>query len=187
MRKILYLTFLVLLLLPAPATGADPSRSRFTSLFCPECWTYLSGQGTTDMKGNCATCGKYPLELEVRIVSWFWSPQEHLWLKNPVQGAHREESLATLTRPGPELLRAFYCPEHRSFDGVRLPLLETTVCAADSKPMVMAWASRRTWFWCDMEGGWTLTRCPEDPIKHCCSARTGLLLATPEPGPIAGE
>jgi hypothetical protein len=139
------------------------------------------------MKGNCAACGKYPLELEVQTLSWFWSPGKHLWLQNPAPDALPTESLAAVTRPGPGLTRAYYCPEHRSFYGVRLPLLQTMVCAEDGKPMVLAWASHRTWFWCEMAGGWALTRCPEDPIKHCCTPRTGRLLAMPEPGPFAED
>ncbi|HVR85079.1 MAG TPA: hypothetical protein VMU54_12255 [Planctomycetota bacterium] len=187
MRKLLSLTLLALLMLPAPAASADPARSRFSSLFCPECWTYLYGHGATDLKGNCAACGKYPLELEVQTMSWFWSPQKHLWLQDPMKGTLPAESLAAVTRPGPGLSRAHYCPEHRNFKGVRLPLLQRMVCAEDGKPMVLAWASHRTWFWCEWDGGWSLTRSPEDPIKHCCTPRTGLLLATPQRGPMAGD
>ncbi|HLY75629.1 MAG TPA: hypothetical protein VKU80_16020 [Planctomycetota bacterium] len=139
------------------------------------------------MKGNCAACGKYPLELEVQTISWSWSPKKHVWLQESVQGSLQSESLAAVTRPGPGLVRAYYCPEHRSFTGVRLPLIQTMVCARDGKPMVAAWASHRTWFWCETNVGWALTRCPEDPAKHCCTPRTGLLLATPEPGPMAEE
>jgi len=187
MRKLLSLTLLALLMLPAPAASADPARSRFSSLFCPECWTYLYGHGATDLKGNCAACGKYPLELEVQTMSWYWSPQNHLWLQDPMKGTLPAESLAAVTRPGPGLSRAHYCPEHRNFKGVRLPLLQRMVCAEDGKPMVLAWASHRTWFWCEWDGGWSLTRSPEDPIKHCCTPRTGLLLATPQRGPMAGD
>jgi len=188
MRKTLSLTLLgLLLLLPSTAASADPSRSRFTSLFCPECWSYLFGHGTTDLKGNCAACGKYPLELEVQTMSWWWSADRHLCAQEPLPGALREESLAAVTRPGPRLVRAFYCPEHRSFHGVRLPLLQAMVCAADSKPMVSVWASRRTWFWCQSEGVWAPAACPMNPVQKCCTPRTGLLLATPEPGPIAEE
>jgi len=190
MRKILFLTLLsilVFLLLAAPVASAVPSGGQFTSLFCPECWTYLFGHGVTDMKGNCAACGKYPLELEVRTMSWFWSPREHRWLQEPVKNSTREESLAVLARPGRGIFRAFYCPEHRTFNGVRLPLLPIVVCAVDGKPMAEVQATRRTWFWCEMEGLWTATPCPMNPVQKCCTPRTGLLLATPEPGPLAEE
>ena len=187
MMKLLRLTFLGLLLLPAPAASADASQSRFTSLFCPECWTYLFGHGATDLRGNCTACGKYPLEMEVQSQSWYWSRNEHRWTREPIPNSPREESLAAVTRPGPKIFQASYCPEHRSFNGVRLPLLPTVVCAVDSKPMVSVLATRRTWYWCEFEGLWASAPCPMNPVQKCCTPRTGVLLAVPEPGPLAEE
>ena len=119
-------------------------------------------------------------------MSWSWSSRQRRWLQGSVESSTREESLAVVTRPGPGLFRAFYCPEHRVFNGVRLALLSTVVCAVDGKEMPEVWATRRTWF-CDMEGLWTATPCPMNPGQKCCTPRTGLLLATPEPGPLAEE
>ncbi|HLY12520.1 MAG TPA: hypothetical protein VKW04_24670 [Planctomycetota bacterium] len=190
MKKILSLTLLALLLLPASESSSKASR--YTALFCPECWTYLSGHGTTDMRGNCAACGKYPLELEVQTMKWFWCSHQSRWLQEECKdsarlpGCTREDSLAVVAKPGPDLVRAAYCPLHRSFNGVRMPLVGIMTCAVDGRPMVSVWAARRTWFWCDMEGQWVGSPCPLNPVKHCCTAHEGLLLATPEPGPIAG-
>ena len=199
MKKLLSIPVLTLLLLAlSPVEGQSASAvpaqpSRFTSLFCPECWTYLFGHGTTDLRGNCATCGKYPLELEVQTVKWFWCARQHRWLQEECKDHARfrccslEDSLALVTRPGPELVRAAYCPLHRSFNGIRMPLLQIMTCAEDGRPMVSVWAARRTWFWCGMEGQWATSPCPLDPVKHCCSRKTGLLLATPEPGPLVKQ
>jgi hypothetical protein len=193
MRRLLSLTFVSLLLLPAFSSSAAPASSRYTALFCPECWTYLYGQGSTDMKGNCAACGKYPLELEVQTMKWFWCADKHRWLQEPcAQHSHRNhclpaESMALVAKPGPDLGRAAYCPLHQSFTAVRLPLVGVKVCAQCSRPMVSAWATRRTWFWCEHEGYWAASACPENPVLHCCTKRQGLLLATPEPGPLAEQ
>src|SRR5436189_3437881 len=81
MKTLLYLTVGVILAMPSTATRETPATSRYTALFCPECWTYLYGPGSTNMMGNCAACGKYPLELEVRTMKWFWCDTQHLWLE----------------------------------------------------------------------------------------------------------
>src|SRR6185295_4675785 len=131
----------------------------------------------------------YPLELEVQTMRWYWCEAKHLWLAEKCAG-HQDpgfESLATVTRSGPTLQRALYCPEHQSFTGFRLPLIQTMVCAVDQKPMTPVWATQRTWFWCESEGQWAASPYPMDPVKHCCTPRTGLLVATPEPGPLAEE
>jgi hypothetical protein len=191
MRKILSLSLLALLLLSGPAPSARTSR--FTALFCPECWTYLFGHGTTDLRGNCAACGKYPLEIEVQEMKWFWCSRQHRWLTEECkENAERrcctmEDALAAVEKPGPGLLRAAYCPLHRSFNGVRMPLLGILTCASDGRPMTPVWAVRHTWFWCAMEGQWIGSRCALDPVKHCCTPHEGLLVATPEPGPIAEQ
>lgn len=190
MRKILICTgLLAVLLLPGTPGTAESSRSRFTALFCPECWSYLVGHGALDLKGNCENCGKYPLELEVQTMRWYWCEAQLRWLVEPC-ARHDDmgfESLATVTRSGPTLERAAYCPEHRSFTGVALPFIKAKACPVDLKPMTAVWATRRTWFWCESEGQWAASPCPMDSMKHCCTPRTGLLVATPEPGPLAEE
>jgi hypothetical protein len=190
MRKILYLTLAVLLILP-PLAVSNASPSRFTALFCPECWTYLHGHGSVDMKGNCAACGKFPLELEVQTIRSFWCAQKHVWLQSacPRSPAERcctgTESLAVVAKAGPKLVRAAYCPADRTFKGLRLPFIQVMACAECARPMVPVWAAKRAWYWCELEGYWAATPCPMDPVRHCCARHEGLLLATPEPGPIA--
>jgi len=191
MKTLLYLTLGAFLALPAMAPEETPADTRYTALFCPECWTYLHGPGATNMMGNCAACGKYPLELEVRNMKWFWCGTQLRWLEeacpqNPLRHCcARWESMAAVTRPGPELHRTSYCPEHRSFHGVRMPLVQVMVCAQGGKPMTAAWAVHRAWYWCGTEGFWAATPCPMEKVKHCCAKYEGLLLATPETGPIA--
>ena len=188
MKTLLYITCAALLAMPSTATK---ETSRYTALFCPECWTYLYGPGSTNMMGNCAACGKYPLEMEVRNMKWFWCGSQHHWLEETCKEDPLRhcctlwESMAAVTRPGPELARTFYCPEHRSFTGMRLPLLQVMVCTQGGKPMLTVCAARRAWYWCKMEGVWASTPCSMDKVKHCCAKYEGLLLATPEPGPIA--
>jgi hypothetical protein len=193
MRKLLLLPLAAALLLPLAATTSPLQAPSYTALFCPEEWIFLLGGGATDMKGNCAACGKYPLELEVQQQPWFWCTTQRRWLQEPCKENFlrhcdlAEESVAVVTRPGPGLLRAFYCPEHRSFNGVKLPLVGVTVCAENGKPMAWAWATSRTWFWCELEGVWAAAPCPMNPVKHCCARHEGLLLATPETGPYAQQ
>ena len=193
MKTLLTLTLGVFMVLPSTATRETPASSRYMALFCPECWTYLYGPGSTNMMGNCAACGKYPLELEVRTMKWFWCGTQNLWLAEACNEAAlrhcctRWESMAAVTRPGPGLHRSFYCPEHRRFAGMRLPLLQLMVCPEGGKPMATAWAARRAWYWCGMEGTWAATPCPEEKVQHCCVKFEGLLLATPESGPLARQ
>jgi hypothetical protein len=189
MRKIISIAFVLLLNLPsALSSTAAPG---YTTLFCPECWQYLSGDGSTDLKGNCAACGKYPLELEVQTMSWFWCRRQHQWLRSPCLAAAMErcctleESQAVVAGTGSNLVSTSYCPLHRTFKGYRLPVLGLMVCVDCARPMEPVRAVRRAWFWCVSEGYWAATPCPMDPVKHCCARREGLLLATPVPGPIA--
>lgn len=190
MRRILYPALLAFLVLPSSAQSKAP---RYSVLFCPEEWVYLVGDGATDLKGNCSACGKLPIDLEVRNRMWFWCGTLKVWLEKPcAENAARhcdvpEESIALVAGPGPNLLPAWYCPEHRSFNGVRLPLLDLMVCAENGKPMVQAWTARRAWYWCAMEGVWAAVPCPMHPLKGCCEKREGLLLSAPEPGPLAGQ
>src|SRR5436190_23790214 len=72
MMKILKIALLGSVLSLAASKSLPGESTRFNALFCPECWTYLWGGGTLDMKGNCAECGKYPVELEGRSMSWWW-------------------------------------------------------------------------------------------------------------------
>jgi hypothetical protein len=191
MKTLLYITVAALLAMPSTATKETQGHPRYTALFCPEEWVFLVGDGATDMKGNCAACGKYPLELEVRNLPWFWCTTQRLWLEepckeNPLRHCDTaEESIAAVTRPGPTLLHAFYCPEHRTFNGVKLPLVGVMVCPENGKPMAAVWATQRAWYWCTLEGLWAMVPCPMNPVKHCCAKSEGLLLATPELGPYA--
>ena len=171
--------------------AAAPPETRFTSQYCPECRIYLWAAGATDMKGNCAACGKYPVELEVQRATWYWCSLEKNWLRSPCAEhaarlcCAREESLAAVVPAGPELSREAYCPGDRTFAMGRLPLLGLKVCGICYRPAVNVPAARRTWFWCESEGMWATSACPMNEIRNCCAKQEVLLLAKPEFGPIA--
>src|SRR5262245_28301860 len=111
-RKLLFLVGIVFILAANSAANPAPA-GRFSKMFCPECWSYLGGADSVDTKRNCATCGKYPVELEVAQKSWFWCGHEGMWLEAPCKESPREraeESIALLVRSGPKLIPSWYCP-----------------------------------------------------------------------------
>ena len=191
MVKILKIALLGGALLLGAAKSASGEASAFNALFCPECWTYLWGGGSLDMKGNCAECGKYPIELEAGRMSWWWCTEEQKWAATECQENARkhcctqEESVAAVVAAGPGTFETWYCPLHREFLVMRLPMLMQVVCLSCTRPTVKVPAVERSWYWCRSEGLWAPTACPMDPVKACCAKRSGRLLAYPHSGPIA--
>jgi hypothetical protein len=188
MTKVVNTALLGVILFLGATNPAGAQRIAFKTLFCPECWTYLWGGGALDPKGNCAECGKYPVELETRRMSWWWCAKENRWTEGPgddPKGASApEESLAVVV-PKSEVVGVWYCPGHQSFQVCRLPLIQQVVCVSCARPAVRAFGSERTWYWCKNDGLWMPTPCSPKPGKGCCEKRSGMLLAQPESGPIA--
>jgi hypothetical protein len=145
------------------------------------------------MKGNCAACGKYPVELRVGVAEWWWCAREGQWRETPCADSAarsccaREESPALAEFFGPEGFAAWYCPRDRTFRTFGLAILGTRVCANCGRPAVKVHAAKRTWFWCDSEGIWALEACSMNPVRRCCVKREGLLLAMPRSGPFAAK
>jgi hypothetical protein len=191
MKKILSLTLLGGLLLLGSATLAPASTGAFTTQFCPQCWEYLFGAGSLDMRGNCGVCGKYPVEIEAQQVSWWWCSLGKKWRRAPSPEnwmrscCTQEESLAMVSAPGPQVVEAWYCPAHRQFYVARIPIVMQTVCRICARPAVRVETRERAWYWCENDGVWGGTPCPLDPVRHCCAKREGTLLVRLEPGPIA--
>jgi hypothetical protein len=191
-KKPSFLLVAALLLLPAASSSAR-TGGLFEALFCPECWEYLWGGGSLDMKGNCAACGKYPVQLEAQTARWWWCSHELKWLKGPCDenaARHccaREESLAVEAPLGPKVFAAWYCPAHRSFGTVELPILGIKMCGTCARPAVPVHATKRAWYWCTSEGLWGQEPCAADPTLKCCTKREGLLLVKPPAGPMAGN
>jgi hypothetical protein len=188
MRKILNITVVGILLFLGASGPARAQRSAFATLFCPECWAYRWGGGALDLKGNCAECGKYPVELEARRVSWWWCAKEHFWRETPGKDGKgcsvREDSLAIVV-PRSEVIDVWYCPGHQAFRVWRLPVTRQMVCVPCARPAVRTFGSERAWYWCQSDGLWAPAPCPLNPAKGCCTKRSGMLLAQPDSGPIA--
>ena len=191
MVKIIRIALLGSLLLLGAAKSVSGESAADKALFCPECWTYLWGGGSLDMKGNCAECGKYPVELEVRRMSWWWCTEEQKWSPTECRENVRkhcciqEESAAAVVAAGPGTFEAWYCPFDHAFRVLRLPIVMQVVCQACARPAVKVNGVERSWTWCHDEGLWAPEACPMDPVKGCCVKRGGTLLAHPESGPIA--
>jgi hypothetical protein len=191
MKKVLSLTLLGGLLLLSSAAPAPASTTRFTTLFCPQCWEYLIGADVLDMMGNCGVCGRYPVEFEARRMSWWWCTLGKKWRLSPSpenrmkRCCTEEESLALVSAPGPEVVGAWYCPAHREFSVARIPILMQTVCRTCARPAVRVEAREMAWYWCEYDGVWGVTACPLDPVRRCCTKRNGMLLVKVDPGPIA--
>ena len=130
MMKILKIALLGSVLSLAASKSLPGESTRFNALFCPECWTYLWGGGTLDMKGNCAECGKYPVELEGRSMSWWWCAEQQKWNATACEQNARkhcctqEESIAAVVGPGPGSFETWYCPEHRAFRVAQLQVFD---------------------------------------------------------------
>jgi hypothetical protein len=187
MRKMLTVGALGMLLLLGAVPPATDEPAPFRTLFCPECWTYVWGGGSLDLKGNCARCGRYPLELEVRRLSWWWCSNEHHWRKVPGKngtGCVEEESLAVVV-PRSEAVGVGYCPGHRTFRVCRLPVTGQEVCIACFRPAVRTFGSERAWHWCRINRLWASEPCSLNEAEGCCEKRSGMLLAHPDSGPIA--
>ncbi|HLY74661.1 MAG TPA: hypothetical protein VKU80_11140 [Planctomycetota bacterium] len=188
-KRLLFILLTGLLLLLAASSSSKPAGS-FEALFCPQCWDYLWGAGSVDLKGNCAACGKYPVALEGQTAMWWWCSSQERWLEAPCdQSAVRhccagEESIA-LVSPGADVFWAWYCPVHRTFDGVTLPVLGIPICGTCARPAVKVQATRRAWYWCESEGVWNPSACPLDPVRKCCAKHQGILLVSPQPRPWA--
>jgi hypothetical protein len=188
MLKILSTALLGTLLFLGAPIPARAEQIAFKTLFCPECWTYLGGGGALDLQGNCAQCGKYPVELETRRMSWWWCAKENRWSEAPADdpkgSSAPEESLAVVV-PRSETLGVWYCPRDQSFQVCRLPLIQQVICATCARPAVRTFGSERAWTWCESDGLWTPAPNPPNPGKGCGVRRSGILLAYPDPGPIA--
>jgi hypothetical protein len=188
--SILLAVSLSFLLTSSTSAKLGPGTS---AAFCPECWEYVWGAGSTDMKGNCAACGKYPVQLEVQVVQWWWCSQKKGWLESPCleitarRCCSGEESLALTAPSGSGMFQTFYCPAHRSFRTIALPMLGTRVCASCGRPAVPAFAMSRAWYRCQMEGVWAPEACEMNPVRKCCTKREGLLLVKAQSGPIASR
>jgi len=172
---------------------AETASVRFSAPFCPDCWSYLVAPGSLDMKGNCASCGKYPVDLDVQRMEWFWCGREKAWRRAPCaenwmkRCCQGEESLAALVPPGAGVFEAWYCPAHQAFAVIQIPILAQWRCKVCARPAVKVNAQERGWFWCEMEGMWNETPCAMNALRKCCEKRGGLLLVKPEAGPIARE
>lgn len=191
MRKILSFSLLTLVLVLGGAGPPSSDASAFKTLFCPQCWEYLWGAGSLDMKGNCAECGKYPVELDVRPFSWWWCSEAKQWKESACERAGeracctRKESLAAVVPAGPGVTKAWYCPAHDAFKVVSLPIVKVMMCSACGRPAVRVPAVERSWYWCANEGQWSEVECSMNPVRACCARSAGMLFAAPDAGPIA--
>jgi hypothetical protein len=182
MRKIIFLGVVAGLILLGAAQAAPPPSAPFEAAFCPECWEYLWFSGSTDMKGQCALCGRYPVNLDVQVMTWFWCGTGQKWLRAPCAENRKKHcctgvnSLAVAEASGQSVRGAWYCPAHRSFGVYALPLLGRMVCAECVRPAVRVQAIDRAWYWCLNEGVWAEAPCPMNPVAKCCTKRSGLLL-----------
>jgi len=192
MRRVFALSFvggLLLCFCGAGAPAAAPARLKIP--FCPDCWQYLWVPEGLDAKGNCVACGKYPVELEADLVSWFWCARGNKWLrapcnKNPLKRCcTQKETSAALVTSGPEVIDRWYCPADRTFAVCSVPILMRFICKNCARPAVEVTAIERTWYWCETDGVWAPEACRMSPVKKCCSEHQGLLLVSPDFGPIS--
>ncbi|HXX92823.1 MAG TPA: hypothetical protein VEN81_04270 [Planctomycetota bacterium] len=191
LRKAVVVGLVAGLLLMGAAPTSSASKATFKAQFCPECWEYLEGPGSVDMKGNCQACGKYPVEIEASRMSWWWCGLEKKWRRAPCpenwmkRCCTEEESLALVSTPGPDVTDAWYCPAHRQFYVIRIPILMQAVCRICARPAVRAQSKEMAWYWCEYDGVWSAAPCPMAPARKCCVKRDGTLLVKIDPGPIA--
>jgi thiosulfate/3-mercaptopyruvate sulfurtransferase len=156
----------------------SPSESRpRKDFFCPECWKFLSEPGDLDHDGRCSVSGKKPVEVDVVTVNWFWCRLHEAWHRRPCgkDSSAPSGSTALLVPAGSEAVtERAYCPEHRMISDFAVPGMK---CPIDGKPLVGADTVERRWYWCRIEKAWLQRPSPSNGTMHCCSARSGMVLA----------
>jgi hypothetical protein len=187
MRKFILFAAVAGFFLLGAAQAASPTPAPFQAAFCPECWEFLWFSGSTDMKGQCALCGRYPVNLDVQIRTWFWCGTGQKWLPAPCAENRKKHccaavnSLAVAEAGVQGVRNAWYCPTHRSFEVTPLPVVGRMVCVECLRPAVRVQAIFRAWYWCSNEGLWADAPCPMNPVMKCCAKRGGFLLkASPD-------
>jgi thiosulfate/3-mercaptopyruvate sulfurtransferase len=155
--------------------------------FCPECWRFLDETWDLDLQGRCLASRKDPVSLEGVTARWLWCRTHDAWHRRPCgKGVLVASDVTALLVPkGSERVTArAYCPQDRMFSDLGR---EGLGCPKCGKPMIMADAVERSWFWCSSEKAWLTKRCSLHRTLHCCSARSGIVLALPWEVPLLGQ
>jgi hypothetical protein len=165
----------------APRSFPQEDSSSLEVAFCPECWMYVPGTFAFQ-RATCHLCGKPTVEAPAGVARWLWCPHHSAWHRRPcpessyLPSLREEVSIVWKMNPHSGLVfKEWYCPQCKAFrDSPEAPRDRCHVC---EKPLVRAEAVESTWFWCTRQSRWASTRCPQDPVDHCCQIRTGVLLA----------
>ncbi len=186
MMRLMSLVLLPAILLAGSASAEAPRRK---ALFCPECWKFLEEPWDLDLQGRCAASARKPVEVEAATLNWVWCRLHRAWHRRPCgnEASVAFSSTALLVSAGSEASAEHaYCPEHRRISDLAAP---GTKCPVDGKPMVAVETVERRWYWCRLEREWLQRPSPSDATLHCCSLRSGPVLARswcpPLPTPIS--
>ena len=163
-------------------------ETRPLSLFCPDCWKFITDPADVDLGGLCSRTGKKPVEVEAVSVGWVWCRLHHAWHRKPCakeQSLGFLESKALLVPAGSQQtsFRA-YCPEDRMMSDIGRVGQKCPVCA---RPFVEAEAVVRRWYWCGSEKAWLAQPCPANARLRCCAPRSGFILAYPWQVPFLSD
>lgn len=180
---------LILVTLLAAFTTANGDPGPRTLVFCPECWTFAPDLLSVDPGDVCRVCWKRPVEVPAGRRIWYWCEEERDWKRAPTPGktccSPRESPAIRVDFDAQETFPCPCCPECKRFFDASFPADSHGRCLACGKPPVTAEAVRRAWFWCRFEPQWSEEPCWASRARHCCTERSGLLLASHE-GPISG-
>ncbi len=182
--RLMTILFLSTSLLGGSASAETPSRK---AAFCPECWKFLEEPWDLDLKGRCVVSGKTPVQVEAVTVAWFWCQPHRTWHRRPCskEKSFAWESAALLVADGSERMTTqAYCPADRMISDLGRAGIACPLCG---KPFVGADTMERRWYWCRMEKSWLKQPCPAHRSLHCCSPRSGAVLAAPWQPPILRE
>jgi hypothetical protein len=146
-------------------------------MFCPACWKFLE-PSDLDVLGRCAVSLKEPVEVKAATLTWLWCRSHQAWHRRPCHGdtALSVESTALLVPDGSEPMTArAYCPADQMISDFGHAGVPCPVCC---KPFVWVETVERRWYWCRTENTWLRKPCQANGSWHCCSPRSGAVLAT---------
>ncbi len=156
----------------------SPASATFKAPFCPDCWKFLK-PWDLDFQGKCLASGKKPVVVEAATLNWFWCRPHNAWHRRPCGKDPSVPWMATaFAVPDgfePGSIEA-YCPlDQLMFERGNVG----RACRACTRPMAAAETVERSWTWCLTEKSWLSQPCAAHARLHCCSPRSGKVLAHP--------
>jgi hypothetical protein len=155
--------------------------TKATVPYCPQCGKFCGAGCPMDAKGQCTGCGRTPVELEAKSVTWRWCAEHEQWHRNACakHASKRccvERTVMMVAAGGAPLVAGRFCPECAVFCGPTCPE-EAGKCKRCGRAPVAAKGVERSWYWCTTHAMWHDAPCPAEATDDCCAERRVILIA----------